>query len=486
MRTNVLQRSSRAARGKGALVAAGTALVALSAAASPASAAPLVYYGGGVISNVEVVQVAWTSNVGAAHQAELTQFYVTILGSTYLDWLSEYDTIGKVGFGDGLPGSEQHIGRGSFTGAFVIAPDNAATALSGKDIEQELAAQIGTGALPEPELDAGGRVRSLYMIDFPPGYEITHGSEVGCADFVAYHGTIVVDGLAVPYGVHPDCGLTFGHVTTAHTHELVEAITDPDTGLALGLSRPMAWRATAEDGGAKEISDLCEGFGVGLVGGYKVAKNWSNFAGGCVVEVPVCDGELESPACRPCSAHDSGFACSGETPLCAEDGAKKGQCVACTATDASACVGATPLCDGEASTCVGCLADADCTDVGAPVCDGEIRACRGCSANEECQSGACDTAGDAQAGQCVECVVDADCGADEVCEEHACAARPAETTTGGGSETEEGGGCAVGGGAGGTRAAGGWLFAALAVAWGRLRSRSSRGSRSSRRSRGSR
>ncbi len=65
--------------------------------AASASAQPLVYYGGGVISNVEVVQVAWTSGVDATFQADLTEFYKAILSSTYLDWLSEYDTLGKVG-----------------------------------------------------------------------------------------------------------------------------------------------------------------------------------------------------------------------------------------------------------------------------------------------------------------------------------------------------------------------------------------------------
>lgn len=481
MRTTHFPRRSSRARHEGALLAAaaGGAFVVLSAAATPASAQPLVYYGGGVISNVKVVQVAWTAEVAATRQADLTKFYEAVLGSTYLDWLSEYDTIGKVGFADGLPGSEQHIGRGSFAGAFVITPNNTATLLDDGAIAKELVDQIGSGALPKPELDAQGRVRSLYMFDFPPGYDFTVGPSVGCGDFDGYHSTVLLDDAAVPFGVHPDCGHSFGALTAVHAHELVEAITDPDTGLAAGLERPMAWRATWENGNAEEISDLCQAAGVGIVGGFKVAKNWSNYAGGCVVAIPVCDGELAPPACRPCSAYDNGFACSGETPLCAEDGAKEGQCVACTAADASACAGATPLCDVGANACVGCLGDADCTDAGAPVCDAETRACRGCSANEECQSGVCDTAADGAAGQCVECDADTDCGADQVCTEHACVAPPATTTTGEGGDTgtDAGGGCAVGRGAGEesggkegeTSRAGAWIFVALAAAWGRLR-----------------
>ena len=100
MRTTLFPRRSSRARHEGALLAtaAGSAFVALSAAATPAPAQPLVYYGGGVISNVKVVQVAWTAEVPATRQADLTKFYEAVLGSTYLDWLSECDTIGKEGF----------------------------------------------------------------------------------------------------------------------------------------------------------------------------------------------------------------------------------------------------------------------------------------------------------------------------------------------------------------------------------------------------
>lgn len=468
MRTSIFP-GSRGVRREGALVAACAAFLSVPLWASPASAQPLVYYGGGVISNVEVVQVAWTSDVQSAYQADLTKFYQAVLGSTYLDWLSEYDTLGKVGFGDGLPGSEQHIGRGSFLGAFVIAPGNASTSLDAAAIGQELVEQIGKGALPKPELDLEGHVRSLYMIDFPSGYGFTLGAQVGCADFDGYHFTVHVDGAAVPFSVHPDCGQSFGRQTVVHTHELVEAITDPEVDGA-SVARPTAWRATYESGW-DEIADLCQGSGVGLVGGYKVAKNWSNFAGGCVVEIPVCDGQLAPPACRPCSALDAGSACSGVAPLCAEDGPKKGQCIACTAADATACSGATPLCDTDASTCVGCLADADCKDSAAPVCDAKTQACRACSANSECQSGVCDAADDSQSGQCVECMADADCDAGEVCDQHACAPPPVPTDTGGDTGKDSGGGCSVAGAPRETSADGAWLFALLAAAWGRLRRR---------------
>lgn len=461
MRTTIFSGFPGGARPRGALLLAAAVTIALPLAESTAEAQPLVYYGGGVISNVQIVQVAWTPEVSADRKDKLSDFYKTILGTTYLDWLQEYDTIGLLGV-DGLPGSDQHIGRGAFVGAFVVTPSIQASSLEDADIQLVLAEQIGSGALPEPDLDDKGHVRSLYMIDFPPGYEITHGGMKSCVVFGAYHSTLLIDGLAVPYGVHPDCGGSFGSTTTVHTHELVEAITDPDTGLASGLARPMAWREA--DALYLEITDICEPT-VGLVAGYKVAKHWSNYAGACVLQVPVCDGELAPPACRNCTAYDEGFSCGGQTPSCAMDGARKGQCVACA--------GSTPLCDTEANTCVGCLQATDCKDPQAFVCDAKTRSCRGCQSNDECQSGMCDTTTDSQAGQCVECLTDAECGAEEVCEAHACVDRPAPTTDTSG-DADSDGGCAMGRGAGDSSGHG-WMFWALgglAAAWSRLRKRS--------------
>jgi len=173
---------------------------------------------------------------------------------------------------------------------------------------------------------------------------------------------------------------------------------------------------------SEEISDVCPG--AATFAGYTVTRNWSNFAGKCVGHIPICDGSKQPPACRPCNPFDSGVGCSGATPLCAADGPRAGQCVACTAADASACAGATPACDQATNACVGCLADADCGDPGALVCDPATKSCRGCAATGECATGVCNTTPDAQEGQCVACVADADCGAEEVCREHACGPEP--------------------------------------------------------------
>jgi hypothetical protein len=119
---------------------------------------------------------------------------------------------------------------------------------------------------------------------------------------------------------------------------MAEAITDTESGMvdppdiAAGLAEyPMAWSG---DGGAKgEIGDLCFDAFQGdhaTVAGYAVQKLWSNYAGGCVVGVPVCDGSAQPPACRPCTHWDDGAACSGSEPVCDE---ASGHCRACRGSE---------------------------------------------------------------------------------------------------------------------------------------------------------
>jgi MYXO-CTERM domain-containing protein len=396
-------------------------------------AGDLKYYGGRVISNVKIVEVAWGSSVDSNYMTQLQGFYTAIVTSPFVDWMTEYDTIGLDGFADLQPGSNQHIGRGSFVGSYVITPQNGSTTLTDADIQTELASQIASNALPAPALDSGGNVDSLYMIDFPAGTSITLLSLQSCSAFGAYHFTITYQGKSVPYGVHPNCGYSFDTSTIIHSHELAEAMTDTEVGLVETnttdpSARPLAWvtlAATAWD--SLEVADLCQGTSA-TVAGYKVQKVWSNYAQACVAEIPICDGVLVPPACRPCNDFDSGNACPG---ACATSGTKSGQCVTCTSKHPDACTGATPVCDDATYTCVGCVTSADCTTPATPVCDATSQTCRACQSDAECGGGGdagppgvCDLSADGQQGQCVACNADAQCKTDEQCTAHACVPKP--------------------------------------------------------------
>jgi MYXO-CTERM domain-containing protein len=424
-------------------------------------AAPLTgdlkYYGGRVISNVKIVEVSWGSGVDSNYLTQLQGFYQAIVTSPFVDWLSEYDTLGLSGFADLQPGSSQHIGRGSFVGSFVITPQNQSTSLSDADIQTELAAELASKALPAPEVDSGGNVDSLYMVDFPAGVSITLVGLQSCSGFGAYHGTFVYQAQSVPYGVHPNCNYSFDTSTLIHSHELAEAMTDTEVGLVETnktnpSARPLAWvtlASTAWD--SLEIADICQGTSA-QVAGYTVQKVWSNYAQACVAEIPICDGVLVPPACRPCSDFDSGNACAD---ACALSGPKAGQCVTCTSKHPDACTGATPACDDATYTCVACTKNADCNTAAAPTCDLGTHTCRACQSDSDCggggdagadggASGVCDTQVDSTQGQCVACNDDAQCKTGEQCTAHACVPLPQVADAGGDAGDAEGGGDAGG------------------------------------------
>src|SRR6202011_317046 len=99
-----LKRGRTAAAG---LLAMSWLLASAGASARPVASVPgaphvvptridmLKYYGGRVISNVEIVEVFWGPNVDPTLTAQIGAFYTALVKSSYVDWLSEYDTIGK-------------------------------------------------------------------------------------------------------------------------------------------------------------------------------------------------------------------------------------------------------------------------------------------------------------------------------------------------------------------------------------------------------
>jgi hypothetical protein len=242
-------------------------------AAPAATPAPvqLKYYGGPVLANVVVHAVYWGNTV--AFQSHVNDFYGMVTQSSFMDWLSEYNT------------PTQNVGRGSFAGATVITPSHTGTSLKDADIQAELSAQMDGGHLPQSD----GK-NDLYMIHFPPGVKITapDGQSQSCVQFCAYHGTYVKGSGNVYYGIMPDlaqsgcnqgCGGSTAqeNTTSVASHEMVEAITDAAVGLATTYGPPLAWYNQQQG----EIGDICNGQ-QGQVNGFTVQKQWSNHQNKCV------------------------------------------------------------------------------------------------------------------------------------------------------------------------------------------------------------
>src|SRR5579864_4120326 len=265
--------------------------------AAPAGA-HLTYFGGPITSNVQVVQVlygsgSYNSQVAGTTSPTMGNFFADITSTGLISLLQQYNTPASGGTG-------QTFGNGTFGGLFQIVPSagNNGSTIDDTNIQAELLAQINAGHLPAPVLDSKGNPNTLYMIYFPPGKTITQGGSSSCVGggFCAYHGTTstLFGGKNLLYGVLPDmqagsgcasgCGTstTFGNYTSVTSHELTEAITDADVGIATTFAPPLAWYDMTNG----EIGDICNGQQGSYVANgttYTIQLEFSNSANNCVL-----------------------------------------------------------------------------------------------------------------------------------------------------------------------------------------------------------
>lgn len=138
----------------------------------------LKYYGGKVIPNVKIYQVNYGTGTYIPEVAgtQMGAFYAQVTNSAYIDWQSEYNTVGVVPQ-DGGASSNQTIGRGTFAGKIAITPNSArnGSTITDAQIQTELKAQITAGVLPMPDAN------TLYMVHFPAGKTISQGGSNSCA-----------------------------------------------------------------------------------------------------------------------------------------------------------------------------------------------------------------------------------------------------------------------------------------------------------------
>ena len=263
---------------------------AIRSSSIPSGCAPPIYYKGPVISNVQVVPVFWGSYLNPQITANIDQFYSDVVVSDWYDLLSEYASVG---------GTSQSIGRGTALPAITITPSRCASSssctLTDAQLQTELNNQIQSGVLPLPQQDSTGNAKTLYMVYFPPNVTLTSGTDVSCQTFCAYHSTATLGSSGTPllYGAIMDtftaacnqgCGSNatpLENETSVSSHELAEAVTDADVGLATTYAAPLAWY----DQSCGEIGDLCNAQASTItVGGrnWVVQQMWSNGLNACV------------------------------------------------------------------------------------------------------------------------------------------------------------------------------------------------------------
>jgi hypothetical protein len=256
------------------------ALVAIAAASSMAAVArraeaqctgdPVTYRGGALLQHVRVVTVFWGAQANPL-KSKLEDFYNAITASAYFDWLIEYDQ------------PPYRIGRGSWVMSHQLSnPANTSTSVADSDIQSELRHLVDAGTL-EHDPD------TLFMVYFPPNFSITdYAGNQSCAVFCGYHSSDAASHPSSPirYGVIPDlenfgcrgsCGASnaLGNLTTISSHEMLEAVTDPD------VPHTLSWYADR----CGEIGDECNGIQA-TVAGQTVQLEWSNAANKCIATNP--------------------------------------------------------------------------------------------------------------------------------------------------------------------------------------------------------
>jgi hypothetical protein len=226
---------------------------------APAAIQLLEYHGGPLMTNVQIFTAFWGAAWQQAQQADLAgrlnDFFSFIVTSPLLDQLAEYS----------VPGFA--IGQGSFLGSTTV--DVALPNLLPDDqVQQLLQAQIAAGGdFPQPSPN------TLYFVFLPPGVVSDLQGDQSCRDQCGYHESI--DGqifyAVIPYATCPGCtrGFTlFDSLTRVASHEMCEAITDPNGD---------GWFTS----GGEEIGDLCPE-GTKQVGPYQVQTEFSNQQRACV------------------------------------------------------------------------------------------------------------------------------------------------------------------------------------------------------------
>jgi hypothetical protein len=187
-----------------------------------------------IINGPQITAINYGPSVTPALASNESEFYSDlVLGGRYLDLLNEYAV-----------GTEN--GAAHFSGVVTINPQNGGPVLQDQDIQNELSRDIDNGWVPRP---GGG---NIYVVQLPPGMNILdQNGNLQCAYHYHYnYQTGFLSYTDVAYAVISDWSVCFGSggpynpngpfsasptqlglvndMTVVISHEIIEAMTDPD------------------------------------------------------------------------------------------------------------------------------------------------------------------------------------------------------------------------------------------------------------------
>ena len=240
------------------------------------STIPVTYHGGPVIAHANVSDIFWGQNWNADDPTgtlrhNMTRFMGDIVKSPYMAQLGEYG-----------------IGRGSIGTPIdpVYSGPTKSSTVTEAQIQSMLTHEILSGRVPFPS------GQQLYFVYLSPGVTSAFDRAHGYGGH--HHSFELLPALPlfpVYYAVIPDTNFnSVGRLTEVSSHELAEAVTDPD-----GKS---GWY----DSGGNEIGDGLEGQKANLVvanHSWVVQKEWSNYYGRGIVADGTKAGMLDAPTTFP-------------------------------------------------------------------------------------------------------------------------------------------------------------------------------------------
>jgi hypothetical protein len=225
----------------------------------------VTYHGGAVLPKVDVQALYlgsnWETPSGYSQASYLEGFLHNITKSSYMDMLEQ------AGYG---------VGRGTTErGAIDPATIDSTQPLSDDQLRSELQVSIDDGALKKPTAN------NLYVIYVEQNVAVQTGMGSSESGLLGYHSafagsnghghkaTIHYAVIFYPGGTVENSGYrqlaAVDQLTETTSHELAEAVTDPNIGC-----KRLAWYDDqAPEPGEGEVGDLCRGESVSL-DGYRV------------------------------------------------------------------------------------------------------------------------------------------------------------------------------------------------------------------------
>ena len=199
-------------------------------------AAPqILNMGGSVMKTPKIVPIFYP---GEPYVAQLTSFISNLAGSSY--WTA----------------TTSEYGVGSVTvGASHTMTTAAPTSIDDAEIKTFLTTQLdgahGWGT-PDPS--------TIYTIYYPSSTTITLMGDTSCSAFGGYHNEVTIGATRVVYAVMPRCstgGSDLDYLTSASTHEFIEAVTDPHPFTGAAFNQPdddhLVWALFP----ISEVGDMC-------------------------------------------------------------------------------------------------------------------------------------------------------------------------------------------------------------------------------------